>query len=475
LPKWLSGLGAWQHVPARGIVHTVTPRLETLLNSGDRQLRNALGLGQESYLHAEDRTQELRARLFAALMGERQGLVEQITVEIRDAMPSYAGVPRDDQFDGVLLSVTIALRIALTSGPSDVHAEFLGLPEVNRRRADQGVSVSDLIRSWSIGVRVLIERTRTLGRELGLDDAVLLDFAQSMVHNTDRAHEVIIRTLGDVTAPALTAEQQRSEFVVALARGELPPSSINRRAGALGFDPARPYFALRARTAGADEADAVRRGLLVGGRHPAAAGSVTTIDGDLIGFVTTRPVGDLPGVIGLGPARPLDRLADSLRIAARALETAVAFELSGVHDLLSLGVRPAIAADEDIGNALVDRYLQPVLRDQFGDELVTTVLAYFEADMHVRRAAGRMFMHPNTMRYRIARFETLADADLRDQRTAIEVWWALSRHALARPTTEASPENAARTVHEGHSAMVHHHNRGHESRSMGLSSGRTPA
>lgn len=44
---------------------------------------------------------------------------------------------------------------------------------------------------------------------------------------------------------------------------------------------------------------------------------------------------------------------------------------------------------------------------------------YFAAGMHVERAAERLFVHPNTLRYRIARFEELTDASLRDHRRRV--------------------------------------------------------
>jgi hypothetical protein len=37
-----------------------------------------------------------------------------------------------------------------------------------------------------------------------------------------------------------------------------------------------------------------------------------------------------------------------------------------------------------------------------------------------------------------ARFETLADANLHDQKTAVEVWWALERDTLGRSVATAA-------------------------------------
>lgn len=56
---------------------------------------------------------------------------------------------------------------------------------------------------------------------------------------------------------------------------------------------------------------------------------------------------------------PLDRLAESFRLATRALNTMHAFGLAGTRDLAALGLRPAVAND-DVGAALRRRYLEPL-------------------------------------------------------------------------------------------------------------------
>jgi ABC-type multidrug transport system fused ATPase/permease subunit len=45
-----------------------------------------------------------------------------------------------------------------------------------------------------------------------------------------------------------------------------------------------------------------------------------------------------------------------------------------------------------------------------GEDLLDSVLVHLHGGIHIKRAAGQLFVHPNTLRYRIARFETLADA-----------------------------------------------------------------
>jgi DNA-binding PucR family transcriptional regulator len=74
---------------------------------------------------------------------------------------------------------------------------------------------------------------------------------------------------------------------------------------------------------------------------------------------------------------------------------------------------------------LTRRYLEPLQTTVAGADIVATLRAYLECRMHVERTAEKLAVHPNTVRYRISRFEELAGASLRDVSVAGEVWWAL--------------------------------------------------
>ena len=61
----------------------------------------------------------------------------------------------------------------------------------------------------------------------------------------------------------------------------------------------------------------------------------------------------------------------------------------------------------------------------------------FECKMQIDCAAERLFIHPNTLRYRISRFEELTGGSVRDPTTAFEVWWALQRAHVREHGPEA--------------------------------------
>ncbi|HMH93751.1 MAG TPA: helix-turn-helix domain-containing protein [Streptosporangiaceae bacterium] len=45
-----------------------------------------------------------------------------------------------------------------------------------------------------------------------------------------------------------------------------------------------------------------------------------------------------------------------------------------------------------------------------------------------RRPQRRWGVHPNTVRYRVGRFEQATGCSLRHTESLVEAWWALRRH-----------------------------------------------
>jgi DNA-binding PucR family transcriptional regulator len=56
------------------------------------------------------------------------------------------------------------------------------------------------------------------------------------------------------------------------------------------------------------------------------------------------------------------------------------------------------------------------------------------AMMRVEATAKAMFVHANTLRYRLKRFEELTRCDLKDPDRRMEVWWALEKARLDAAT-----------------------------------------
>ncbi|MFH9488203.1 helix-turn-helix domain-containing protein [Streptomyces halstedii] len=157
-------------------------------------------------------------------------------------------------------------------------------------------------------------------------------------------------------------------------------------------------FRVLAHSATLPEADGVRRSTILGGRVPEARMAELRRSGLLRALWTSRDVIRRPASDG-GPER--------LVVAVR----------SGPEVLGSIWA----AAD---GRSLSPR-ADDALRRATGGELVRTLGAYLDASGDVRRAAERLVLHPNTLRYRLRRARERHGVDLDDPDTRLLVTLAV--------------------------------------------------
>ena len=222
----------------------------------------------------------------------------------------------------------------------------------------------------------------------------------------------------------------RARVVRNLLLGETNGLERRIEAEILGVDVDRRYFPFRARSRTGGTTDDLIAGLRTGHTLPRAM-LTARLGGDVIGLLVEPPAAPANGVVGIGPAARPDELVESFHLASRAVDTMLAFGLTGVHTFDDLGLLPSILADADVGEALWQRYINPVDDGDPESETTGTIRTWFGCGMHVNRTATRLTLHPNTVRNRLARFEQLADVDLGDATAAMQVWWALQYAALA--------------------------------------------
>jgi purine catabolism regulator len=115
---------------------------------------------------------------------------------------------------------------------------------------------------------------------------------------------------------------------------------------------------------------------------------------------------------------------------------------------LANGQAPEVASYKDLGafrlllslqdgDALMS-YCRSVLgpveqaEGDYGDELLRSLDAFIEHNGHWERAAGALYCHRHTLRYRIRRVEALTGRDFSNARDRIEFWLALRGRELSR-------------------------------------------
>ena len=389
-------------------------------------------------------SQATREALIDALLADQEALIARVAAGIREALPAYRDVPPEALEPGFRAEVERVLRSARAGDAAVGATEFAELAAVGELRAHQGIPIEDMLRAWRIGVQVIIAHSRELGERTGVGSDELLTFVNSMLEWSD-VGMVTTATAHRGAELELTRQdhEHRTNLVRGVLFGTMVPADVRMQAEAHAIDAGREYVAIRARPAAGATHHDLERALGFQAARQHRRGLSALVDRDLAGFLSEPPAGEPPGVVGVGPPRPLDRLAESFRLATRALVTASAFDLSGIHTISTLGLRPAIVEDRDLGEALCQRYLEPLAATSSAAEVTLSLRAYLESGMRVDRAAEQLFVHPNTLRYRLGRFEELTGASLRDPRVALEVWWALERSAvLDRAALENPPKPA---------------------------------
>ncbi|MEU8781585.1 helix-turn-helix domain-containing protein [Streptomyces sp. NPDC048637] len=164
---------------------------------------------------------------------------------------------------------------------------------------------------------------------------------------------------------------------------------------------------------------------------------VTTVDGDVAGLLVGRPAGLCRSLIlGLGAPAPGSGLATEFTRATQALRAAAGFGLVGAFTREELGLRATVVALPAVGEQLVRLRLAPLTeRGEEGAQLAEAAGAYLRQGLRLEAAARTLYVHPNTLRNRLRRFEEITGTNLRDPADLAEVWWALTHRRFHGPTS----------------------------------------
>lgn len=377
---------------------------------------------------SDSRSQARWEAFIDALVADRELLTERIRDSIRAGFPAYRTVS-DREFDwGFWIDFDSTLRAARAGHEGVTDEQLAALAPVGEARAHQGIPIAEVLLAWRLAVQVVIDRATETAPGFDISDAEMLRFVRALIASSDRAMAIIASAHRTADLELATREHDRRATVVREALlGKISPVVVRAHAQSCGIDVSREYVAIRADDV-PEERTQRERQLGFQGTLTPRVGLAAMIDGDLAGFLLKPPAGEIPFAVGVGPPRPVERLTESFELASRVLATMRAFDMIGVCDFDALGALPAIVADKAVGDGLVGRYLEPLAASRA--EIAATLRAFFESDMHIDRAAEQLFVHPNTLRYRIGRFEEITGANLRNPTSALEVWWALRRDAI---------------------------------------------
>jgi hypothetical protein len=373
------------------------------------------------------------AELLRSLLADLDPIIVRLVDKIREEIDSFSVVPIEEQHFAAGASVRLLILELLGEAEGDPAREAVaGLGE---RRAAQGVPVEDVLRAWRIGVDHVIFEARRIAERSNYRPETVFDLLQDALAAADDAMVSLAEghREADEVIEATDPERQKEAFLLAALGGEVGVAELRNQATSLGLELSAPQRAFRAPGADQKSLARTRQMLEAGG---STRGLAMIAAGELIGFAAGEPPRGAVDLLATGPAVPFEDLPESFRIAGRVAAAAQAFGLAGVHDIQSAGLQVAVLESGDVGQAMVERYVEPVRGSSSGEELLASVRAYLECNAKIDPAAQRLHVHPNTLRYRIGRFEELTGAELGETEQTVGIWWALHRDELDQ--TDAS-------------------------------------
>jgi hypothetical protein len=369
---------------------------------------------------------EQARKLVSLVDDQRTPLAARIVQRMRAEIPRYRSYAVDDLHTAVELSIQVGVATLRDGGGVGGDSPLLRerFADLRRVRSQQGVDEASLARAVRIGAREVMDVVREVAITSAVDTASMLQLTTAL---WDMIEEMVSYFAPPEGGPAEVALRARADhdFVTAVVFGA-PGTAVEVVAGRCGLDVAAAYHVVRATPAGEDVAAALR---------PARGeGAVATVDREVVAVLAALPAGDLPCCAGAGPAVPLASARHSHLVAGRALDAARAAGWSGLYRFEDVALRAAVAHDPLVTEALVARYLTPLhALGGFGDLLIASVRTYFECEQSVDDAARTLFVHPNTLRHRLSRFEEATGSSLRSVQQLAEIWWVLTGEPMSTP------------------------------------------
>jgi hypothetical protein len=353
---------------------------------------------------------------------------ERFLALIRRHVPGYAVLSDDDirasarRFMDILVSELASLRI-----PDAALRKMLG--DYALERAAQGLPLDVLTIGYQLGSREMLALLDEVAAEVALPPDLLLAVHDSTWEFSNEASAVFARVQHDLALERAHFDaERRSAFAAGVLSGTFPLERINRDAHLFGLASQAHHVAVAARAVTVDDSDAIRRAVAAAVHVPADRLPLAQV-GTALGFIAPRAPKSVAGrLVAVSPPLPLDKLHVGFDEAVLVLETATRFAMSGVVQLSDLGPRPLVLADARTAEGLSVRHLAPLdAAGRSSSEIEETTRTYLECDQDVREVALSLAVHPNTVRYRVNRFQQLTGLDLRRTEDLVTAWWLLNR------------------------------------------------
>lgn len=313
----------------------------------------------------------------------------------------------------------------------DFDPDFEAAALLGADRAAQGVPITALLRGVQAGRNRAVQIAMERARAAGVLPAVMLEVLLESDRYTGALEIHVITGYHDAELElARTARDTRTQLLRRLLLGGAGTLTADELAET-GLQAQGQYHCVVSDVTDPLRARALERQLAT---NPGLFGLV---DGKLTGIAGRLPTSGVPdaqALVVVAPQAPLDRIRPLYALCLNALGSAEELGLCGLHHVTDLAGPSALSTQPAMAD-LLSRTLLGALdpADSFHRQLAATVLAYLDHGQRFDRTATALHVHPNTIRYRLTRFEETVGMSLEavtvESRAAVmdtlHWWWAL--------------------------------------------------
>ncbi|MEV6768361.1 helix-turn-helix domain-containing protein [Nocardia sp. NPDC051030] len=370
------------------------------------------------------------------LSDDIDGLVDAVAGEIEQCEPAYHGTHAmaPERLRADTRENLVAIIEHLTAGRGTGASVAV---EIGRRRADQAVPLSAVLRAYRIGTRVLWERLPTFVIDEASAQQSLVERASAVWHLLDEYSEAITTGYRHAMLDRTRRDAQaRDAALDGLLSGDAASRLLNDHAEVLRLPAAATYVVVSACF------------------EPAVGEAIPGI-GEALGVVDVRSAwrirsGTQIGLVALRDGFTVDRLAEHIaqRLHGRAGISSAFTHLGDAHRAVrqaelacaSSGsatgevvwydealIPVLLAGEPEVATGLVQRILGRLLDLPEHDRsvLFETMRLWFALGADAAAVASQLYCHRNTVRFRLNRITDLTGRRFSHPVEAAELYLAL--------------------------------------------------
>lgn len=373
--------------------------------------------------------------------------VDRVLTAVTEKIPGYTGLPVAE-LRPITEQNVVRMMTAVSERRGPNQQEISEAAAAAKVRASQYVAIEEILQGLQMLARELWLVFSEHAKSKGIEAALIMEVGEIFWRYTDAITLPMAQAHRSVELEIVRHDQaERQHFLNGVLFGTIGSTELGKKAAAYGLHPDHSYVSVRGRLFDADSAQELQRRM----NSDDVVVLSGLVEGDFAGLALKRPTLRLrDGAIGVSPAASLRAMAPAFLLASQAFETALRFRQAGIFSIDDLPLQAGVLGEGHVGEVLWRRYVAPVGEsDRKRRVLLGTVTAFLNNDRDLDRTASVLKVHPNTVRYRVSRFEKAVGVQFSITEDLVGVWWALQHDSIRTAESDEPSFEIQTSTREG--------------------------